>query len=636
MGRALGPNGTDPVTVSLGSLLSQTVTPPNTTQKISDWTLYTYIFTVTTAGSYTLNFSGTLPYSTQSDHTSFIDNVSLVSVVGADATHSTQAFVPIINPSFEDNQLSDDTYTTSKGTLNPLTGIPGWTFNSSASPSYSGIATENGTIFGSPKYIPQGWQAAFIQGTGSFSQSVTFNTTGMYVIRFRSEGRSNAGSGANTIAVTVDGNNLGTFTPVTTGWTLFTSTPFTATAGIHTVAFTGTIPYTTSDCTSFIDDVQIVTPAESIAVIPPTSPVYDIVFIGDSITYGATLANPARQASAVQCMESLGQNYNVAVNMSNQGVSGKTTVDWQPTNSSGFFSNAVAAAATLESTQPGQLIFSIMLGTNDSAVSGPTGAPVSDANYLSNMEVIVNQLLVDYPNAYVFIHYPTWYSPNTENSSVYLQAGLTRLQTYFPEINQVITDFATTNPGHVFLGDTQAFDFFENSYSAANNYTPYMTGEPVQGGAGGTFYLHPNAAGAVILGTYWANAMDAALNFTPNNSYGAWLQSDDMTPGASGTGFGDTPANALVSNGLAYSNPNGMITSIGTSPASVDVTADIRTDPSLTFVLQDSTDLVNWSPLTWSVAPSQTGVATGFIRYTLQDPIDYSLTKKFYRLQFTY
>src|SRR5208282_4143880 len=104
------------------------------------------------------------------------------------------------------------------------------------------------------------------------------------------------------------------------------------------------------------------------------------------ITYGATLADPATQASAVQCMQSLGTRFNMAARMSNQGHSGSTTVDWLPSSpfNTGYFQGAVAAAAALETNQTGQLIFSMMLGANDSAQSGTDGCPVSPSNYLAN------------------------------------------------------------------------------------------------------------------------------------------------------------------------------------------------------------------------------------------------------------
>ena len=723
MGRA-GSAGSapNPITVTLSSgLLNDTETPVNTdVNNLNDWAQYTDYFSVTTAGSYTLQFKGDDPYSGSSDHTTFIDNISLAPFVAvaptiisqpspqqtlfagqtvqftvqaggtpppsyqwqvetngtyvnlanggrisgatnatlvisnlsvgdstnylaraanfAGATNSAvaaltvlpapppgspRASVTVINPSFEDSQQSGDIYTTSYGTLNPQTGIPGWQFSSSGGDSYAGLVTESGTLMGTPKYIPQCWQAAFIQGTGQFLQSVTFQSAGTYVIRFRAEGRSNGGAGAETIAVSVDGNGVGNFTPLTTGWTLFMSSPFTVTAGAHAITFAGTVPFSTSDRTSFIDDVQIVTPAEAVAVTPPTSPVYDIIFVGDSITYGATLANPATQASAVQCMQSLGTRFNVGARMSNQGHSGATTVDWLPGSS--YIQGAVAAAAALETNQPGQLIFSIMLGVNDSAQSGPNGSPVSPTNYLQNLQSIVGQFLADYPGAYVFVHYPTWYSTNTQNGAVYLSAGLARLQTYFPEIDQLISLDAISHPGRVFAGDKGlAFNTFSNNFLA--DMTP-------ESGPLGTFYLHPNATGAVVLGKIWADTIATSLNFATNDSYIAWLQSWDMTPGTPGTGFSDTPTNSTISNGISYGNPNGLMAALGTGPISLNVSADVRNDSSVTAILQSSSDLINWNPLAWYVAAGQNGVATGFIRYTVQDPVNLSQIGKFYRLQ---
>ena len=522
--------------------------------------------------------------------------------------------------------MTNDTYTTGYGTLNPPTGVPGWQFSSSGGDSYSGIVTESGTIFGTPKYIPQCWQAAFIQGTGQFSQSVTFKCAGTNVIRFRAGGRSSGGAGAEPIAVSVDGNEMGTFTPLTTQWSLYASLPFCVTVGVHNVAFSGTVPFSVSDLTSFIDAVQIVTPADAAAVVPPTSPVYDIVFVGDSITYGATLADPSTQASAVRCMESLGQRFNVGVRMSNQGHSGSTTVDWLP--SSSYFQGAATAAAQLEANQSGQLIFSIMLGVNDSADSGPDGSPVSPANFLANLQSIVGQFLSNYPSAFVFVHYPTWYSTNTDNGAVYLADGLARMQTYFPEIDQLISWGATNYPGQVFAGDKgQAFNYFSTNY--LNAMTP-------ESGYQGTFYLHPNAVGAVALGKFWADAIAAPLNFTTNDSYVAWLQSDDMTPGAPGTGFSDTPTNSLVSNGASYGDPDGLTATLATNFTNLNVSGDIRNDINLTALLENSSNLFNWRRLAWAIAPSQSGVATGFIRYSVQVPINYVQPEQFYRLMLNY
>ncbi len=617
MGRTNGPNGANQVTVTLGSLVNQTVQPTNTTQTaISSWIRYTYTFTTTAAGTYTLRFAGVIPYGTGSDYTTFIDRVSVVAGV------QPPAFVTVINPSFEDSLLSADTYTTPYGTLNPQTGVPGWQFTSSQGDSFAGIGNETGTSLGSPKYIPQGWQTAFVQGTGGFSQTVTFDSAQTYVIRFRAKGRTNGGAGAETIAVSVDGQGVGTFAPTTTDWSVFTSNSFPVTTGVHTIAFAGTVAYSQADRASFIDAVQIVTPAEAAAVVsPPTSPVYDVVFVGDSITAGATLSNSATQASCVQCMASLGQRFNAAIRMSNQGHSGHTTVDWLPsTNSSSDFAEAVAAATTLRSTQPGQVVFSIMLGTNDSAQSGPNGSPVSPANYLQNLRSIVDQFLVKFPTAMIFVHYPTWYSPNTQNSSLYGSQGLARLQTYFPEIDQLVSDCATAHPGLVFSGDKLAFNHFSTSY---------MTELTPESGAQGTFYLHPNVTGAVVLGKYWADAIAPSLHLARNDSYGAWLQSRDITPGMVGTGFMDTSVYSGITNGLLYGVPKGL--NVAQGSGNTNLTANIRNDSAVVPVLESSSDLMSWSPLSWSVASDQTGVAVGFLRYTLQDPT--SNPKKFYHLK---
>jgi lysophospholipase L1-like esterase len=246
---------------------------------------------------------------------------------------------------------------------------------------------------------------------------------------------------------------------------------------------------------------------------------YNIVFVGDSITAGATIPDSTTQATPVRCVERLRKHFHLTVQMSNQGHSGHTTVDWLPSNNpSSDFQLAIAAAGALQSNQPGQLIFSIMLGVNDSAERGPNGAPVSPADYSGNLHSIVDQLLVCCPDALVFVHYPTWYSTNTQNSSLYGSAGLARLKSYFPELNRLIADCAVAHPGRVFAGDKRAFDHFSKSYASE------LTAES---GGQGTFYLHPNSAGAVVLGQFWADAIVAALPFRNNRPSAVRPQNPD-------------------------------------------------------------------------------------------------------------
>ena len=218
----------------------------------------------------------------------------------------------------------------------------------------------------------------------------------------------------------------------------------------------------------------------------------NLVFIGNSITHAYYLNEEARPPSVTAFI--LGDT-GLNIKYSNCGVSGSTTVDFLPT-SNNLFKNVTAAANSLNESDA-QLVFSIMLGTNDSAIKGPTGSPVSPDQYKKNLQCIIDSLKLRYPDCKVILNRPLWYSPNTHNSSQYLQEGLDRLQTYFPQIEDIVkeNDF-------VYEGDTEAFDFFKA------NYLQYLNPES---GNSGTFYLHPNQAGAEKLARFWAKAIKTNL-----------------------------------------------------------------------------------------------------------------------------
>ncbi len=219
----------------------------------------------------------------------------------------------------------------------------------------------------------------------------------------------------------------------------------------------------------------------------------NIVFIGDSITEGnGTAAPPVRAAAYL-----LRQLEVEKLDFSNQGHSGFTTVDFLPSQGETFKQVELAADSLLKINQ-GMMIFSIMLGTNDSAMDGPLGSPVSATAYRRNLMEITDRLLKDYPGCKIILHQPVWYSPNTYNRSRYLADGLKRLQSYFPVINALIESYGHTHPQQVFPGDKSAFDFFKK------NYKDYMLPEK---GQQGIFYLHPNDKGAGILGNFWGAAI---------------------------------------------------------------------------------------------------------------------------------
>ena len=104
----------------------------------------------------------------------------------------------------------------------------------------------------------------------------------------------------------------------------------------------------------------------------------DIVYIGNSITYGANLENPKKDAPPVIASEILRKMTGInSVSFSNQGRSGFTTVNYLP--SSATFAEVIQATRQLHTNPKHILIFSIKLGTNDSAMKGPLGAPRSHA-----------------------------------------------------------------------------------------------------------------------------------------------------------------------------------------------------------------------------------------------------------------
>lgn len=223
----------------------------------------------------------------------------------------------------------------------------------------------------------------------------------------------------------------------------------------------------------------------------------NIVFIGNSITQGAQLANPAAEAPPATAVAYLQKQKNLdTVSFSNQGHSGYTTLDFLP--GTGTFAK-VEEAANAFTHKNALLIFSIKLGTNDSAIQGPHGAPVSPEGYQKNLKSIADKLLADFPKAVIIFQHPVWYSPNTHNGSMYLQEGLNRLQSYVPMIDELVKTYAATSPGQVFVGDTKGFAYFEKNH--LTDLTP-------ENGKDGTFYLHPNKKGAEALGMFWGMAIN--------------------------------------------------------------------------------------------------------------------------------
>ena len=128
------------------------------------------------------------------------------------------------------------------------TGSP-WAFAGGAGIS----GNDSGFTAGNPP-APEGVQVAFLQTTGSFSQSVAGWAAGSYVLTFSAAQRGNYQASRQDFQVLVDGIVVGTFTPSGTSYQSYTTSAFTVTAGSHTITFQG-LDTAGGDNTAFIDAV---------------------------------------------------------------------------------------------------------------------------------------------------------------------------------------------------------------------------------------------------------------------------------------------------------------------------------------------------------------------------------------------
>ena len=205
----------------------------------------------------------------------------------------------------------------------------------------------------------------------------------------------------------------------------------------------------------------------------------NIVYIGNSITYGALHKDRIKTAPPVQASEMVGKGWNAQVEFRNCARSGATTYDFLPDGGRDWPKVAQAMVEFKSKAEAGEpVVFSIMLGTNDSAYEGPTtGSPVSRTDYKKNLLTIIEAC---------------------RNSAMYLAAGLKRLNRYIDALVALANEF-----DYVYLGDVDGYSFFEKHHERYH--------VPEEGNAG-TFYLHPNEAGAKLLAKFWSRSIIKALN----------------------------------------------------------------------------------------------------------------------------
>ena len=224
---------------------------------------------------------------------------------------------------------------------------------------------------------------------------------------------------------------------------------------------------------------------------------YNIVFIGNSITYGATHQNPRKTNPTISCVKML-KEQGLTVHSKNMGKSGKTSRDFNP-GRKGYWAGVKKAAAELSEAFPeAQMVFSIMLGTNDAAIRTKKTCWTDDI-YHKSITLIIDSLEAIYPKAVIVLHQDPYFSPNIEKESGTKmdEQCLKQLQNYWKVDQQIAKERK-----NVFLGSDEIYAFFEK------NHQEMMTPEE---GLQGTFYLHPNPQGSAELGKLWGKSLAKIL-----------------------------------------------------------------------------------------------------------------------------
>jgi hypothetical protein len=232
----------------------------------------------------------------------------------------------------------------------------------------------------------------------------------------------------------------------------------------------------------------------------------NIVFIGNSITYGALHQQRELTAPPVQCARWLCQREEIdTVYFKNCGRSGKTTyhflpnkADVIPAGDPTYFSDVVKQTRELVKGHPGlPLVFSIMLGTNDS-VERKHNSHTTPDSYVKNLCVIIDSLLTLWPDAHVVLNKPIWYYPDyvTKGGSIASKKSLKLLDIYYDCFSQVAN---RCKAGQVHIGDNEAYGYFKQHYK-----TDVFEEKDARGKS---YWLHPNEQGAKQLAAYWGRAL---------------------------------------------------------------------------------------------------------------------------------
>lgn len=232
----------------------------------------------------------------------------------------------------------------------------------------------------------------------------------------------------------------------------------------------------------------------------------NIVFIGNSITYGALHEQREQTAPPAQCARWLCQQEGIdTIYFRNCGRSGRTTYhflpraeDVVPAGDKTYFADVVAKTRELVKANPDlPLVFSIMLGTND-AVERKHNAHTEPEAYVRNLTVIIDSLLCLWPDAHVVLNRPIYNTSDyvTKNGSVASKKSLKMMNAYYRQFTTIV---ANCKAGHVHIGDAKAYKYFKKHYKT------HVFEE--KDARGQSYWLHPNEQGAEVLAQYWGKAI---------------------------------------------------------------------------------------------------------------------------------
>jgi hypothetical protein len=272
--------------------------------------------------------------------------------------------IPVfLNPSFEIPVTSGATYEPSGAS---------WTFTNNA-----GIQ-DNGSVYSGLAVIaPNGNQTAFLQGVsgtlGTMTQTVNF-LAGTFTISFYGAERPGQ---SQPVLITVDGTSIGTYTPTSSSFAKITTSPFTVTAGNHTVEFSTTT--SSGDNTTFIDLVTIGTSSGGGS--PPiiTSSTSASGTMGHAFSYQITASNSPTSYNATGLPAGLSVNTSTGAITGIPTTSGTSSVTISATNANG--TGSATLTVTIATGAPSITSSTSASGTVGSAFSYQITASNSPTSY---------------------------------------------------------------------------------------------------------------------------------------------------------------------------------------------------------------------------------------------------------------